>query len=131
MNPDGVKNESPDAITNRIFLSRVKQLALLRDHGDETRAGQVKEQILADIRSLPQDSVSIRDNRAEIKKALEPQTLGQRGGRSPPVPDPEDHAPDAVPEGREPEYRDLHAALRADSSTRSSGAMPVRSSGRN
>ena len=73
MNPDGVKNESPDAITNRIFLSRVKQLALLRDHGDETRAGQVKEQILADIRSLPQDSVSIRDNRAEIKKALEPQ----------------------------------------------------------
>ena len=25
MNPDGVKNESPDAITNRIFLSRVKQ----------------------------------------------------------------------------------------------------------
>jgi type I restriction enzyme R subunit len=72
MNPDGVKNESPDAITNRIFLSRIKQLTFLRDHGDEMRAGQVKEQILADIRSLPPDSVSIRDNKQEIKKALDP-----------------------------------------------------------
>lgn len=72
MNPDGVKNESPDAITNRIFLSRIKQLTFLRDHGDEVRAAQVKEQLLADIRSLPPDSVSIRDNKAEIKKALDP-----------------------------------------------------------
>ncbi|MDD1703140.1 MAG: DEAD/DEAH box helicase family protein [Methanoregula sp.] len=73
MNPDGVKNESPDAITNRIFLSRVKQLAILRQHGDESRAAQVKDQILADIRSLPPDSVSVRDNKEEIKKALSPQ----------------------------------------------------------
>lgn len=73
MNPDGVKNESPDAITNRIFLSRIKQLAFLRDHGDEARAGQVQVQILSDIRSLPPDSVSVRDNKAEIKKALDPQ----------------------------------------------------------
>jgi len=72
MNPDGVKNESPDAITNRIFLSRIKQLTFLRDHGDEVRAAQVKEQLLADIRSLPPDSVSIRDNKQEIKKALDP-----------------------------------------------------------
>ena len=72
MNPDGVKNESPDAITNRIFLSRIKQLTFLRDRGDKVREEQVKEQILADIRSLPPDSVSIRDNRHEIEKALSP-----------------------------------------------------------
>ena len=72
MNPDGVKNESPDAITNRIFLSRVKQLAILRQQGDEVRAAQVKDQILADIRSLPPDSVSVRDNKLEIGKALDP-----------------------------------------------------------
>jgi len=72
MNPDGVKNESPDAITNRIFLSKIKQLAFLREQGDEARAGQVKDQILADIRSLPPDSVSIRDNKQEIAKALDP-----------------------------------------------------------
>ena len=72
MNPDGVKNESPDAITNRIFLSRVKQLAILRQQGDKERAAQVKEQILADIRSLPPDSVSVRDNKQGIKKALSP-----------------------------------------------------------
>jgi len=71
MNPDGVKNEPPDAITNRIFLSRIKQLAFLRDHAD-SRVEQVKEQILADIRSLPPDSVSVRDNKAEITKALSP-----------------------------------------------------------
>ncbi|MFA6331503.1 MAG: type I restriction-modification enzyme R subunit C-terminal domain-containing protein, partial [Methanoregula sp.] len=73
MNPDGVKNESPDAITNRIFLSRVKQLAFLKERGDEVRATQVKDQILADIRSLPPDSVSVRDNKEEIRKALDPQ----------------------------------------------------------
>ena len=72
MNPDGVKNESPDAITNRIFLSRVKQLAILRQQGDKKRAAQVKEQILADIRSLPPDSVSVRDNKPAIEKALSP-----------------------------------------------------------
>ncbi|MDO8873099.1 MAG: DEAD/DEAH box helicase family protein [Methanoregula sp.] len=72
MNPDGVKNESPDAITNRIFLSRIKQLTFLRDHGDEVRAEQVKEQLLADIRSLPPESVSVRDNKQEIKKSLDP-----------------------------------------------------------
>jgi len=73
MNPDGAKNESPDAITNRIFLSRIKQLAFLHGSGDEARAAQVREQILSDIRSLPQDSVSVRDNKEEIKKALDPQ----------------------------------------------------------
>jgi len=72
MNPDGVKNESPDAITNRIFLSRIKQLTFLREKGDEVRAEQVKEQILADIRSLPPDSVSVRDNKKEVEKALSP-----------------------------------------------------------
>jgi len=72
MNPDGVKNESPDAITNRIFLTRIKQLAFLRDHGDKVRAEQVKGQILADIRSLPPDSVSVRENKQEIEKALSP-----------------------------------------------------------
>jgi len=72
MNPDGVKNESPDAITNRIFLSRIKQLAFLREKGDEVRAEQVKGQILSDIRSLPSDSVSVRDNKKEIEKALSP-----------------------------------------------------------
>lgn len=73
MNPDGVKNESPDAITNRIFLSRVKQLAFLKERGDDVRAALVKDQILADIRSLPPDSVSVRDNKEEIRKALDPQ----------------------------------------------------------
>ena len=72
MNPDGVKNESPDAITNRIFLSRIKQLTFLRDHGDEVRAEQVKEQILSGIRSLPPESVSVRDNKPAIEKALSP-----------------------------------------------------------
>jgi type I restriction enzyme R subunit len=72
MNPEGVKNESPDAITSRIFLTRIKELAFLMERGDAARAGQVKDQLLADIRSLPPDSVSVRDNKREIEKALSP-----------------------------------------------------------
>jgi type I restriction enzyme R subunit len=72
MNPEGAKNESPDAITNRIFLVRLKQLAFLHDEEDSARAEVVKEQVLSDIRSLPQESVSVREHRREIENALSP-----------------------------------------------------------
>jgi len=72
MNPQGIKNESSEAITNRIFLVRVKQLAALKKHGDTSHEELVKQQICADIHSLPMDSVTVRDHKEEIAKATSP-----------------------------------------------------------
>ncbi|AKB24774.1 Type I restriction-modification system, restriction subunit R [Methanosarcina sp. MTP4] len=75
MNPEGVKNESPDAITSRIFLTRLKQLDELMQRGDpesKRTAEEVKEKILGDIRALPMDSVSVREQLQDVEKALSP-----------------------------------------------------------
>ncbi|KKG64479.1 type I restriction-modification system restriction subunit [Methanosarcina mazei] len=75
MNPEGVKNESPEAITNRIFLSRLKQLGELMERRDPVSikaAEQVKTKIIADIESLPKDSVNVREHLQDVEKALSP-----------------------------------------------------------
>jgi len=72
MNPEGVKNEPTEAITSRIFLLRLKQLACLLEQGDEKRAEVVRQRIEEDIRALPMDSVSVREHEQEIAKALSP-----------------------------------------------------------
>lgn len=72
MNPQGVKNESPEAITNRIFLFKLKQLKELMSRGNDKLVEQVKESIIEDIRVLPQDSVSVREHIQDVEKALSP-----------------------------------------------------------
>lgn len=84
MNPEGVKNEPQEAITNRIFLARLKLLEELRLRGkpeeekgkeiekEKERAELLKEQILSDIKALPQDSVSVREHIEDVEKALSP-----------------------------------------------------------
>ena len=72
MNPQGVKNESTEAITNRIFLFKIKQLNELMSCGNDMLAEQVKESIIEDIKTLPQDSVSVREHLQDVEKALSP-----------------------------------------------------------
>lgn len=72
MNPEGVKNEPTEAITSRIFLLRLKQLACLLEQGDGERVAVVRQRIEEDIRALPMDSVSVREHEQEIAKALSP-----------------------------------------------------------
>lgn len=72
MHPQGDQKESGEAITNRIFLIRVKQLEHLLNIGDVEKAKGVKAKILEDIASLPKDSVSIRENMRDVEKALSP-----------------------------------------------------------
>ena len=75
MNPDGVKDEPTEAITNRIFLTRLKQLGELmqrRDPASVKAAEQVKAKVISDIESLPRDSVSVREHLQDVEKALSP-----------------------------------------------------------
>lgn len=72
MNPKGVKNESPEAITNRIFLFRLKQLDELKTRGNDELVERVKTTVIEDIKSLPQDSVSVKEHLQDVEKALSP-----------------------------------------------------------
>ncbi len=72
MNPEGVKNEPVDAITTRIFLTRINQLVHARKQGDQELAEKVREKIFDDIKSLPKDNVNIREREQDIERALSP-----------------------------------------------------------
>jgi type I restriction enzyme R subunit len=72
MNPEGVKNESPEAITNRIFLFKLKQLNELMSRGNDELADEVKTSIIEDIKTLPQDSISVKEHLQDVEKALSP-----------------------------------------------------------
>ncbi len=72
MHPEGDQKESGEAITNRIFLMRLRQLEHFLNLGDVKNAENVKRKIGEDIASLPNDSVSVRENIRDVEKALSP-----------------------------------------------------------
>lgn len=72
MHPDGDQQQSQEAITNRIFMVRLKQLDHFRNSGAEESVQAVKAKVMEDIASLPKDSVSVRESLREVEKALSP-----------------------------------------------------------
>lgn len=72
MHPEGDQKESGEAITNRIFLIRLRQLEHCLNVGDVEKAEGVKKKLLEDIASLPKDSVSVRESLRDVEKALSP-----------------------------------------------------------
>jgi len=72
MHPEGDQTESGEAITSRIFLTRLKQLEFFLQSGDVEKIEQVKKKIIDDVASLPKDSVSVRENLKDVEKALSP-----------------------------------------------------------
>lgn len=72
MHPEGDQKESGEAITNRIFLTRLRQLEHCMNAGEVEKAEGVKKKLLEDIASLPKDSVSVRESLKDVEKALSP-----------------------------------------------------------
>jgi type I restriction enzyme, R subunit len=72
MDPKEERAERSDAISSRIFLLRLKQLDHVRNNGDKKREMELRSEIERDIRTLPIDSVSVKENREKIEKALSP-----------------------------------------------------------
>jgi type I restriction enzyme, R subunit len=79
LNPDGDQQQSKEAITSRIFMVRLKQLANFRKRGAEVGVEEVKAKILEDIESLPKDSVSVRERLQDVEKALSPRLWSSIG----------------------------------------------------
>lgn len=71
MNPEGKEAKPGEAVTTKIFVTRLYQLDFLLKSKD-SRAEQVKVKLANDINALPLQSVSIRERMREIEKALSP-----------------------------------------------------------
>ncbi len=72
MHPEGDQKESGEAITNRIFLTRLRQLEHCLNACELEKTDGIKKKILEDIASLPKDSVSVRESLKDVEKALSP-----------------------------------------------------------
>jgi len=77
MNPEGDHKESGEAITSRIFLTRLAQLEHFLSKSDTENSEKMKKKVLEDIESLPKDSVTIRESLRDIEKAQSPLALMQ------------------------------------------------------
>jgi len=70
MNPKGKEENPTDAVTVKIFRTRLQQFAIFQQANDEVRSELVKSKMMDDIKSLPMDSASIKDHVQDIETAL-------------------------------------------------------------
>ena len=71
MHPEESEDKPAQAIPTRIFLTRLQQMGFLLDNKDD-RAEILRRKLVEDVKSLPQDSISIREHLRDVEKALSP-----------------------------------------------------------
>jgi type I restriction enzyme, R subunit len=62
--------DQPEDISSAIFMSRLKQLDIVRKNGDRKKEMEIRDIIKRDIRSLPKDSPGIKEKQDKIDRAL-------------------------------------------------------------
>ncbi len=68
--PEGETPPVQDAIPVKIFKTRLTKLKIFQQHKNEERFTKIKSEIISDISSLPENSITVREHRREIDKAL-------------------------------------------------------------
>lgn len=71
MHPEGKEEELSEAVPTKIFLTRLKQLDYLLLKRDKL-ADLFKKKLTEDVKSLPCDSVTIKEHIRDIERALTP-----------------------------------------------------------
>src|SRR3989339_402147 len=70
--PDGEKPATPDPLPAKIFKLRLQKATFFLDSKDTKRFEYVKNELIADIKALPSNSITIKENKRNIDKALSP-----------------------------------------------------------
>lgn len=68
--PEGEIPPVQDAIPVKIFKTRLTKLKIFQQHKNEERFTKIKSEIISDIKSLPENSITVRQHRREIDRAL-------------------------------------------------------------
>jgi type I restriction enzyme R subunit len=82
MHPEGKEAKPIEAVPAKIFLLRLQQLSYFEKNKDVTNSGAVKARILEDVKSLPGDSIAIRERIRDVELARSP-NLWDRVGLDP------------------------------------------------
>ena len=71
MHPEGKEAKPSEAVPTKIFLTRLQQLNYLLETEDK-RAELVKDKLIQDAKSLPYDSITIREHERDVEKVISP-----------------------------------------------------------
>jgi type I restriction enzyme, R subunit len=71
--PEGDLPPVQDAVTVKLFKVRLAKLRYFKANNDAERFAGVKAEIMADLQNLPGNSITIRENRRDIDRALSDQ----------------------------------------------------------
>jgi type I restriction enzyme R subunit len=79
MHPEGRETKPSEAVSAKIFLLRLQQLSYFQKKKEEEHAEAVKAKILEDVKSLPQDSIAIREHLRDVELAKSPKLWNRVG----------------------------------------------------
>jgi type I restriction enzyme R subunit len=79
LHPKGVEAKISESLPGKVFLERVKQLDILAKSGDSAIAERIKNKILEDVKSLPMDSIEVKDRQKDVEFALSPKLWDRQG----------------------------------------------------
>lgn len=68
--PEGEAPPVQDAVPVKIFKTRLAKLKIFQQQKDDERFKKVKEEMISDIKSLPENSITVTEHRREVDKAL-------------------------------------------------------------
>ncbi len=68
--PEGEVPPVQDAVPVKIFIARLTKLKFFQQKQNNEKFGKVKDEIVADIKNLPENSITVKENRRNIDKAL-------------------------------------------------------------
>ena len=78
--PRGKEVRPVTALSTKIFLIRLEQYKIFEENNDQEHLELVRKKIIQDIKSLPMDSISVKEKKTAIDTALEDKfwkTLGR------------------------------------------------------
>jgi len=82
MHPKGKEAKPSAAVTSRIFLTRLQQYEIFIQNNDVKSAELVKQKLIEDVKSLPKDSISIKEHLRKVEEA-ESEKFWTRAGTDP------------------------------------------------
>ncbi|MDG7000133.1 MAG: DEAD/DEAH box helicase family protein, partial [Nitrososphaerota archaeon] len=79
MHPEGREEKPTDAIPTKVYLLRLQQLNYFQKQNDEKYVKEVKAKLLADVNTLPEESISVREHLKDIELAKSPKLWDKVG----------------------------------------------------
>lgn len=79
MHPEGKEPQPPEAVTTKIFLTRLHILDFFTQAKNEKSGEKVKKKLTSDVESLPKESIAIQEHLRDVELARSPKLWNRVG----------------------------------------------------